>query len=409
MKSASLKRTAAFALALICAAFSACVKPGGEPSPTADATEEPPVPYEMKHIVRYWPEDADYDTCDYACIAELPEFTNTKTAGYAMNQQVDEYYDRLCGRIEAEYMQAAIARPPYTEVKCTVEFIGEIANVIFSENHCYEAQPETRTYVLMMDARGNELNLCDVIMNYHAERMAAERIAEKIKGDEGYYEADADMIAAALDINHGAKAAENGCVVYVPAGKLAPYEEGELAFELTNEELAPDLVKDGTVSLEEYRALTEFLGFVSDGVVVRSQEIEDGTLTEYVASSFMGEFAQGLGIAPEAGRINVPEERFLSLFKECFGTEFPGIDTDAHDIKFEDGVYKVRYTQKPYRYNVDMLDAEREGDVLTVTGDLIFGEFGYAATQYVCHVSAKLIKNSASPYGFTLEEFKLSM
>ena len=408
MKSSLPKRIAALALASICALLCACVKPGGEPSPTAEATEAPPVPYETKHIVRYWPEDADYETCDYACIAELPVFTNTHTAGYAMNQAVEGYYELLCERIEAEYMQAAIAQPPYTEVKCAVEFVGEVTNVVFSENHCYEAQPETRTYVLMMDGRGNELNLCDVILNYHAEHMAAEQVAGKIKGKPGYYEADADAIAAMLDINHGAKAAENGCVVYVPAGKLAPYEEGELAFELSSEEMAPGFVKEGAMSLEEYRALTEFLGFVSDGVVVRSQEIENGTLTEYVASSFMGELSQGLGIAPEAGRINVPEERFLSLFNECFGTDFPGIDTDAHDIKYEDGVYKVRYTQKPYRYNVDMLDAEREGDSLTVTGDLIFGGFGYAATQYVCHVSAKLIKKSASPYGFTLEEFKSS-
>ncbi|MBR3382608.1 MAG: hypothetical protein IKG85_06170 [Clostridia bacterium] len=398
---------AALALALCLTVLCGCAGRGtpettGEPVSSA----APEAEYEMTHIVRYWPEDADYDSCDYACIAEIPMFSKAFTAGYAMNEAVDAYYEALCGRIESEYMPASIARPPYTEIACEVEKTGDITNVIFTEKHCYEAQPQTRKHVLMLDGRGNAINLCDVFLNYRAERMTAAAIAEEISGDPRYYQLDTDGILAFLDINHGAKATDTGCTVFIPEGKLAPYEEGVLEFDFTFDDIAPDFVgENGAMTIEEYRDLTEFLGFVGDGVVVRGDFIENGTLTEYAASSFMGELAQTLGIKPEAGRINVPEEEFLSLYRECFGAEFPGIDVDAHDIRREDGFFKVRYVRKPYRYNVDMLEAFREGGTLRIDGSLYFGDFGYASTEFSCSVSITLERNSASPYGFTLKEF----
>ena len=58
-----------------------------------------------------------------------------------MNLAVEKYLDELSARIENEYLPASIAKPPYTEVACRVENTGSITNIIFTERHCYEAQP----------------------------------------------------------------------------------------------------------------------------------------------------------------------------------------------------------------------------------------------------------------------------
>ncbi len=402
---------AMLACLLLACAFSGC-SGRGKPAPSEEpqASEAPDERYEMIHIVRYWPEDADYDTCDYACVAEMPKFSLELTSGYAMNREVEAYYDELCQRIETICMPSSNAEPPYTEVTCRVETVSGVTNVVFTEKHCYDIIPSVETHVLMLNERGERINLCDVFLNYHTEGLIAGAIKKRIENDARYYDADLEKLLTLIDINTGALVREDGCTVFIREGKLAPYEEGELSFDISFAEAAPDFVgENGAVTLEEYRDLTELLAFVSDGVIVRQDNIENGSVSEYAASSFMGELAQTLGIAPKAGRIPVPEEQFLSLFKECFGTEFPGIDTDGHDIKLENGFYKVRYVGKQYRYNVDITEAVREGSVLSLSGDVIFGDFGYSATQYLCHVRIRLHKNSASPYGFTLESFVLSL
>lgn len=411
--SSKLIRAAAFALliAFSGALLSSCGGGNGpEPTEAPSQTEPAGVEYSMTNMVRYWPEDADYDTCDYACVAEVPAFSQTYTYGYAMNNAVLDYMNGLMERIVRDYMPASVAKPPYTEVGCTVEYVGKVTNVIFKEKHCYEAQPYTETYVLMLSEQGEEISLCDIFLNYHTEQLIAEKLAERIAGDPMYYEADSITVLTCIDIEHGAKATEDGCVLYVHEGLLASYDEGELEFSFPLSEVLPDFVGEGkAMSAVEYRSMIELLAFTADGCVVRMEDIEDGRPSEYAATSFMGELTQTLGIPSEAGRISVPKERFLSLFKACFGTDFPGINTDAHNIIEEEDAYSVRASKKQYRYNVDILSAERSGDRLTLTGDIVFGDFGYAFTQYVCHVDVVLAANSESPYGFTLESFRMHM
>lgn len=401
----SIKRSLTLLLALIlCLTLVSCGT-GSEDEPEAT---EAPASYTVVKNIRYWPEDADYETCDYALIVDTPKFAGTDTSGYSMNLAVGEYLNGLAERVEKEYMPASVAQPPYTEVSCEVDTVDGITNVVFTESHCYEAQPYTETYVLMLNERGEQVNLRDVLLSYHAEDLVASALEKKIAGDGRYYEADAAKILTFLDLVHGARTLDGGFRVYIPEGRLASLDEGELAFDLTFAEAAPDFVGEGrALSWEEYRGITELLGYVSNGCVVRGDEIADGAVTAYAATSFMGELAQGLGYAPEAGRISVPADEFEKLFRACFGTDFPGIDTDAHDIRLEDGSYSVRFRRKEYRYNVDMLSVTREGGTVSITGDLMFGDFGYAFTDYICHVSVTLHENSASPFGFTLDEFLL--
>ncbi len=406
-----LRSITALALALSGVLLCACTG-SGKPAPTEEprVTQAPEVEYTMTHVIRYWPEDADYSSCDYACVAEIPKFSKEYTAGSKLNKAVDGYLEELASRIETRYMPAAIAKPPSTEVEARVETANGVTNVIFTEKHAYEAQPYFETYVLMLNERGDAVNLNDVFKNYHADQLIASVIADSIAGDDRFYEADASKVLASIDCNHGASVQNGGCTVYVHEGLLAPYELGELSFDVPFGDVHPDFVgENAAMTLEEYGDIVDFLHFVSDAAVVRAESIYDGRLSEYEAASFMGELALTLGILPEDGRIPVPEEEFLRLYRECFGQELPGIDTEAHDIKHEGGFFKVENARKRYAYNVDILGAERSGDDLTLTGDMIFGKFGFASSEYVCHVTVKLIKNAESPFGFTLKDFEMKM
>ena len=383
---------------------------GTEPTAEPVVTEAPQVDQTFSHLICYWPEDADYSTCDYALVVEKPEFSETFTAGHAMNLAVEKYLDELSARIENEYLPASIAKPPYTEVACRVENTGSITNIIFTERHCYEAQPYTETYVLMLNERGSELNLCDVLLTYHAEALIAEHIAGVIAGDTKYFSADAAKVLSCLDIRHGACASNDGCTVYIREGMLAPYEEGELSFDIRFADVCPDFVGSGkAVSEDEYRLLVEFLGMVCDAAIVRGDDITGGALSPYAATAFMREAAAKMGIVSKAGRINVPAADFEDYYRRCFGNDFPGIDTDAHDIKLQDGNYSVLARLPEYSYYLDITGGETNGDMLELRGDVTFGTFGYAFSDPVCHASVTLVRSADSPFGFVLREFRMSL
>lgn len=403
-------RAAAVLLAAFTLLFCACT--GKEPSEPERprATEPPQVEYTVTHMIRYWPEDADYDSCDYACTVEIPEFKKSYTAGYNMNKAVDAYIENLASRIENGYMKAAEVDPPVSEVSCEVGYARGFTNVIFTEKHSYTAKPYYSSYVLMLDENGDEISLCDLFLNYHAEQLIAEKLSEKVCSDPDYFEALPNDILPLLDIRHGAYVTEDGCCVFIREGALAPEDKGELRFMLGSEDIVPEPVSCGAITPKEYRSLIEFLAYVSDALVVRTEQIENGVLSPYAATSFMGELVNSLGYIPEAGRIELPREEFLSLYRSCFGAEFPGIDAEAHDIREnEDGSFSVLAKEKPYRYNIDMLTAQRKGGELDLTGDLMYGEFGYAFSEFVCHASIRLVPNSDSPYGYTLTDMLLGL
>ena len=92
-----MKRTSVFICILLAAImlFSACGENNDSPEPTElpPATAAPEEEYRITHYIRYWPEDADYDSCDYCCIIELPEFSKTYSAGSNMNKAVQSYIE----------------------------------------------------------------------------------------------------------------------------------------------------------------------------------------------------------------------------------------------------------------------------------------------------------------------------
>lgn len=403
----SRKRISLTAILLIICLLAACGP--SSPSPGPEPTEQAETYTKIQNI-RYWPVDADYDTCDYALIVDTPKFAGTEESGYAMNLAVGAYLEELAGRVEKEYMPLSVTKPPYTQVTSEVDKVGTITNIVFTEEHCYEVQPIVETYVLMLDERGAQVNLRDHFLSYHADELIAAALEKKLAGDEKYGSPDAVKLLSCIDVVHRGRTRADGCTVYIPAGAIADIDLGELAFDLSFEEAAPDYVGEGkALTQDEYRRLTAMLGYVSNACVVRGEDITAGAVSEYAATSFMGELAQTLDIKPEAGRISVPKAEFESLFTECFGTDFPGIDSDAHDIRLEDDSYSVRFRRKEYRYNVDMLSVTREGGSLSITGDLIFGDFGFAATDYICHVEITAHENEKSPFGFTVDGFRLSL
>lgn len=395
------KKAAAFAAlmaALVFLAACSCAKdPGTEPGPT----KAPQVAYTTTHLVKYWPEDADYSTCDYSCVIELPEFSNTYTAGYSMNKAVSSYIEDLDARIENDYLKNSVSDKHHTEVTLEVEYVPGCTNVIFTEVHEYLEKPVTRTHVLMLDDYGLEMNLCDLFLDYHT----AERIASLVSETAGV---DTVTALSAIDVNHGAKATVSGCTVWARDGVIAPRFEGEVRFDFTFDELSPAASFEA-LSRAEYESLSRLLRFVSDAAVVRQENIKGGELSKFEASSFMGEYVLSLGTPPDAGRVNVPEADFEKSYRAVFGRAFPGVDEDGFDIKHEDGFYRVLYSSKPYEYHVDITEVTAAGDSVTLTGDMIFGSYGYAFTSYVCHVSVVLERSAESPFGFRLVDFTMSI
>lgn len=404
-----LRITAALVLAAASAQLFACGGGGGAPSPTAQPTASTDERYSMAHLVRYWPEDADYDSCDYACAVEIPEFSRTFTAGANMNKAVDAYVENLETRVETVYMKAAQVKPPVSEVSCRVEFARGFTNVIFTEKHSYEAQPVYETYVLMLDERGDEVNLCDLFLDYHTEELIAAVISEKTNSDPKLIATPPETVLTCIDITHGASITEEGCTVYVHDGLLAPLDSGELAFNIPLEEVKPAAVASGALTVSQYRGIVDLLGFTSDAVVVRQEGVENGVLSEYAATSFMGELVLSSGFEAEAGRVEVGRDAFLSLYRSCFLSEFPGIDPSAHDIKETEKGFSVSAKKKEYRYNVDILSAQKEGSELILTGDLVFGDFGYAFTDFVSHADIVLVESPDSPFGFAVKTFTLHL
>lgn len=409
------KATAFTALALILALALTglgCACTGGKtpsatdaPSETAKADDR----YKMTHYIRYWPEDADYDSCDYACVIELPEFSKTYTSGSNMNKAVDAYVKGLEERIENVYMKSSVAKPPATEVACSVEYARGFTNVVFTEKHSYEAQPYFQTQVLILNERGEEANLCDLFLDYHTEELIAGLIADETRRDPALYDSELDDVLPVIDINHGARVTDEGCTVYVREGLLAPIDAGELEFNIPFDAVKPVPVQSGAVTHDEYIRLTELLRYAADAVIVREEAIEQGSLSPYAATSFMAELCLSMDFPLKAGRIEVEKERFLSLYRSCFGAEFPGIDPDAHDIKEADNAYSISAGKKEYAYNVDVLSATRSGDDLELSGDIIFGDFGYAFTSYVCHVDVSLTASPDAPLGFMIRDFRLRL
>ena len=398
----------AAALALLYLAITFANHAKGEPLPSEAPAPTEQAAYTVEHIIRYWPLDADYNSCDYACIMDKPVFAKTQTAGAAMNKAVEAYFEGLFERIENEYTPAAIADPPYTEVKCEVENYGEYTNVVFTEEHCYEAQPYKTTRTLILNARGTEVNANDVFRTYHGEERIAKAVLELMKKAGYCYEAELNDVLARLDIANACVVDDNGATVFLPEGVFAPYDYGELSFTVPAEQIMPDIV-GSTLTREEYEAISRLTDAAASANIVRGSNVEDGVCTEYAATAFMGTAILRQGRASEKGRINLPAEEFDGYYRSCFGKDFPGIDTDGFDIRIEDGVYSISASQKTYEYHVDMLSAERTGDGLKIEGEVVFGGYGYPYSTPVCRVEIRLEKNAESPYGYELRDFIMSL
>lgn len=407
-----MKRTSVFICFLLAAImlFSACGENVGSPGPTEEPNTAAPSEdrYSMTHYIRYWPEDADYDSCDYCCIVELPEFSKTYSAGSNMNKAVQSYIENLQQRVEDNYMSKSVAKPPYTDVSCEIVDAGSFTNIIFTEKHCFEAQPYTHTYVLLLDECGNEIGLGDVIKSYHADTMAAELIFNYLTENgmalDGLSLTDC---MAAADTNNGVSVTESTFTVYVDEGVLAPYEYGQLklCFELSK--LMSEDLKD-SFTLDGYLKAESFFSWFVTANMVRESNVTDGVMTEYAATAFMGSYYINSDYVPEKGIISVPRTEFEGLYRSILNKDFPGIDTGACNIELKDDCYLIDTNAKQYEFHLDIINAISENGTLSLMGDVIYGSFGYANTEYVCHATLVLRPSEASPFGYEFVDFILS-
>lgn len=372
-------------------------------------TETPEASYTVSHMIRYWPEEASYDTCDYACTVQLPVFSKEHASGYAMNAAVDAYLESLAARIETQYMRDASQKPPYTEVTFEHSSANGVTNVLFREKHSWDTEPYSETHVLMLNERGARIGINDVFLNYHADERAAEIISKRLEDDPRFPAKSKEELMPFIDAREGVCAIENGARIYVRRGGIAPLQEGELAFDIEFSELLPEIFGECELDMEQYRGLVMLLRDVSDSAVVRMENIENGSASPYTATAFMARAVRRLGILPKAGRTAVPQKEFEALYAACIGGSFPGTDTQAHDIKLENGEYSVSDSVPAFEYNVDILSVKREGDTIEIEGDMISGSFGAPDTMFNSHVTVTVEINPESPYGFRVANYMIHM
>ena len=73
-----------------------------------------------------------------------------------------------------------------------------------------------------------------------------------------------------------------------------------------------------------------------------------------------------------------------------------------------DDCYLIDASTKQYEFHLDITDAVSENGMLILTGDVIYGSFGYANTEYVCHASLVMRPSEASPFGYEFVDYALS-
>ena len=111
----------------------------------------------------------------------------------------------------------------------------------------------------------------------------------------------------------------------------------------------------------------------------------------------------------DEGRIRRNCRMYTETFRACFGTDFPGIDVEAHDIKHIGDGYYVLNSRRGWVYNVDMLEAYAEGDEIVIKGDRMSNEFGSPISTFEGHAVIRLVRNPESPYGFTVKYYAVSL
>lgn len=331
------------------------------------------------------PQDVPEEEAVYRLSYTAPAF------GTDADQAIAEYLDELYTRVTSERMPYADAVDslPYTAVTYEIQQAelssGTYTNVIFTEEYSFGDDVQQELHIIVLDPHGSECSLAAASGAYFPEDMAVQQVLNVVAYDPSAYYGDltADTVLSALDLYNGFTVADEGYTLFIPAGAIAPEENGMVEISFPRRALYPGFVGD-VMDEDVYEAL---LPALSASAAACGPEFSgfSGPPTGELAASIMNEYFLAQGVE------QVSASEYAAAYRAIFGVDINAADTAISDAGLP-------------AFGVQWEDAFNEGDAITLTGQLMSGEPGSGSAAPAATVSAT-VRNTES--GWILEEFEI--
>ncbi len=379
----------------------------GEPVST-----EPPMQgmgfasYEIRREMIYYPEGSDVASAEYVLDAQLPYFTDGGEIAASMNDSVAMYREELMERVVSERVPLADRvngeESPSTLVSCEMEFIGDYLNVGFYEDASYGDSVEHSLYTIAFNRAGTELSLAALTGVFDPSDLATQQVLNHIAKDESLYFGDitAENVKAALDLFNGFSLTENGYLLYAAEGTLGKPELGILSFAVEKSAFYPEFVGD-IVPAKHYDALQSAVSVMASACAENYLSFSEGSPDALCATGFLS------GILAKDNVKTMTAQEYVDLFSSYFTGAIPlNLSEEGNGTTLENGVYTIAEPPNA-TYFVELMEARLEGETLTLSGTLFYGEPGAADASPVGSVGAVFITDVTVEMGYKFVEFAI--
>lgn len=362
--------------------------------------------YEIRREMIYYPEGSDAASAEYMLDAQLPYFTDGGEVAASMNDSVAMYREELMERVVSERVPLADRvegeDAPSTLVSCEMEFVGDYLNVGFYEDVSYGDSVEHSLYTIVFARAGTEQSLAGLTGVFDPSDLAAQQVLNQIAKDESLYYGDitAENVKAALDLFSGFSVAENGYLLYAAEGTLGKTELGILSFAAEKSAFYPEFVGD-IVQAERYDALQSAVSLMARACAENYLSFSEGSPGALCATGFLS------GVLAKDNVKTMTAQEYEALFQSYFtGTIPANLNEEGDGTTLENGVYTVAESPAA-TYTVELMEARLEGETLTLTGTLFYGEPGAADASPVGSVEAVLYADAAAEMGYRFVGFAI--
>ncbi|MBQ4610139.1 MAG: hypothetical protein IJB30_00235 [Clostridia bacterium] len=337
------------------------------------------------------PQDLPREQAVYRLSYQAPRFGNE-----ASDDAVTVYLDELYTRVVSERMPYAdpVDSLPYTSVSFEIQKAelpaGIYTNLIFTEEHSFgsDAEAERSRHVIVLGPDGGECSLASVSGAYYPGDMAAQQVLNVMAYEPQNYYGDLtpDALLSVLDLYNGFTVADEGYTLFIPAGAIAPEEQGMIEISFPRRALYPGFVGD----VMEEGDYEQLLPLLSAAAAACGPDFTgfSGAPQGELAAAIVREYLAAKGVSAQTA----PDyaAACAQAYKAIFGADSPG------DILVVQG-------SVPF-YGVQWEDAYAEGDAVTMTGQLMSGAPGSGSASPAASAEATVRK---TPEGWILEAFEI--
>lgn len=393
---------------------------------TPDATarmgvqvEENDVPISLDFNIRattiYYPDGADAESAAYVLTFSLPLFDEASPSGVRMNEALDIYREELLERVNAERVPFADGSDstPYTSVACEIDVSRGYLNVRLFESVCFAGNVEIIPFVMVLEeSSGLETSLHSLCSIYQLEEVIAQQIYNAVERERESFLGDISIadILLYIDLYNGFAVTDEGCLIYLPAGTLAPEARGTLGIALAQSALLPAFVGE-SINEDEYALILPMLDALAAASAPYYESFAQGNPPAYVASAFLSAYFTAALKEEKRDQpyLSVPRAEYEAVFAASFTGDFPPDLNEAGDgtmldVMEENYLVPIR-PSVPYRMRVD--DAIREENGLLLYAMVMFGTPGSGTDGELAAATLELQKDASSPWGYRFISMQL--